>query len=706
MKKILTFLFIGLLVCSIAIAGTKEDLLALINAERASLGRGPLTFDSRLNTASQGHSDDQLANDYFSHYSLDNRSPFDRMAAAGYTGPGGENIAWHSGGPDAQHCYDMWEGSTQGHYENMVNSAFNIAGIGISDGNWDLPPYSNLYSTVYVLNLGYSATVCSDGETRQCGLTSVGVCEYGTETCTGGTWGSCAGAVYPSAEICDDGLDNDCDGATDGEDSDCCISQDSFACYNYDVYWYDSCDNREDKKQECYTNGCIDGACVVCDSHANVGCYYNDVYWYNSCGVREDKKDECAYAGCVSGECCDSHSGYVCYNGDVYWHSSCNYIEEKKEDCIDGCVEGVCVICDEHDSYACYNNDVYWYDSCDRREEKKEECGSYGCTEDECNPPPCGDNDKDGYVDIECGGDDCDDTNKQVYPGSVEICNEIDEDCNDIIDDGCKENLIILSPEQNSEFNTRRVLIELGVTHLNGAVQYDIGTGWRTFCTNILRCSRYLSVPEGDNQINFKLLDFSDEEYKDSLNIFVDSIKPRISRQYPKSRGYANGEFTVIYTEDYPETVDLYLAEPGSEEFVKVASTTECGAGRNVECTLEYDVLEFDGEQIKYYFEVSDRASITSGRAYTANVDTTDPEFTSFSFDKISETSERYLLNTEMSEYVKLEYQYPGIAKKILCSKCSYKRVTFYFRTKPEYVDFFAIDMAGNTAEDMRVYLE
>jgi len=50
--------------------------------------------------------------------------------------------------------------------------------------------------------------------TQECG-TDVGVCVKGVKTCSLGSWGACEGGIQSGSEICDDGLDNDCDGETD-----------------------------------------------------------------------------------------------------------------------------------------------------------------------------------------------------------------------------------------------------------------------------------------------------------------------------------------------------------------------------------------------------------------------------------------------------------------------------------------------------------
>ncbi len=61
-----------------------------------------------------------------------------------------------------------------------------------------------------------------------------------------------------------------------------------------------------------------------------------------------------------------------------------------------------------------------------------------GCGDDAAAAPPCAssderDQDGDGSESIQCGGDDCDDSNPQRFPGHSEVCDagDVDEDCDD-----------------------------------------------------------------------------------------------------------------------------------------------------------------------------------------------------------------------------------------------------------------------------------
>jgi len=109
-------------------------------------------------------------------------------------------------------------------------------------------------------------------------------------------------AIYPFAiEICDDDLDNDCDGDTDMEDSYCCIDYDSDDycygigpgddCNDYDasIYpgaiedCYDGLDNDCDGFCDMYRGICTDGTpgdpdcCIDYDGDGYDNCYMSEV---------------------------------------------------------------------------------------------------------------------------------------------------------------------------------------------------------------------------------------------------------------------------------------------------------------------------------------------------------------------------------------------------------------------------------------------
>ena len=74
---------------------------------------------------------------------------------------------------------------------------------------------------------------CFEGSKQPCGpIAEVGICKKGSQTCTGGAWGACVGAVLAGTRDCTSMLDNDCDGHPDNTiDAVCaCAAGETQAC--------------------------------------------------------------------------------------------------------------------------------------------------------------------------------------------------------------------------------------------------------------------------------------------------------------------------------------------------------------------------------------------------------------------------------------------------------------------------------------------
>jgi len=107
-------------------------VLTLTNNERAKAGCRPLQLNSALTKAAEAHASDMVDEHYFAHDSLDGRSPFDRMKAAGFKGGAmAENIA--VGYTSAAAVVKGWMNSP-GHRQNILNCTYTMIGIGYDSG--------------------------------------------------------------------------------------------------------------------------------------------------------------------------------------------------------------------------------------------------------------------------------------------------------------------------------------------------------------------------------------------------------------------------------------------------------------------------------------------------------------------------------------------------------------------------------------------
>lgn len=109
----------------------EAQMLMLVNKERAKVGLEPLVMDEKLQAVARSHSRDMFARGYFSHYTPEGLSPFDRMANANITYEyAGENLAL------APNVEVAMEGlmNSPGHKANILSPNFKRVGIGGIDG--------------------------------------------------------------------------------------------------------------------------------------------------------------------------------------------------------------------------------------------------------------------------------------------------------------------------------------------------------------------------------------------------------------------------------------------------------------------------------------------------------------------------------------------------------------------------------------------
>lgn len=111
-------------------------VIRLTNAERAKAGCKALRLDSRVRTAARRHSADMARTRKMSHTGSDGSTFVDRLARAGYSAAGAENVAMGYGTPAA--VMKGWMASS-GHRANILNCKLRAIGVGIdyrNSGPW------------------------------------------------------------------------------------------------------------------------------------------------------------------------------------------------------------------------------------------------------------------------------------------------------------------------------------------------------------------------------------------------------------------------------------------------------------------------------------------------------------------------------------------------------------------------------------------
>ena len=230
-------------------------------------------------------------------------------------------------------------------------------------------------------------------------------------------------------------------------------------------------------------------------------------------------------------------------------------------------------------------------------------------------------------------------------------------------------------------------------------------------------CRGKVALRDGEYDIKIYATDFAGGKDELPTHLFIDNKAPVITRTNP-IRGFANGDFSVDFREENPESLILYYGNEligiGPAELI---IDDDCTSDvRGYSCLINVDLTDYNNQQIEYWFVIEDKAGNTvESRHYILDVDSDSPDLVndnpmpgfedSFWFQGEGRYSRYIYFNMEINEknFKDAAYSYEdsrGITRTIrLCTflkdnKCE-RRVGF--RIGHYDLDIQINDKAGNS---------
>ncbi|MBI2629794.1 hypothetical protein HYW76_01705 [Candidatus Pacearchaeota archaeon] len=321
----------------------------------------------------------------------------------------------------------------------------------------------------------------------------------------------------------------------------------------------------------------------------------------------------------------------------------------------------------------------------------KNKCGqtSFSCSHDVCQVCVLI-TDSGNYttIDYKCAG--------------LPACGFGDGDSTGVVDTSTPD-LTIASPVKNQVYKNRNVLFDITVAKTAKIKKYNpTRQSWDVLCTNCDSYYRAISFRDGQQDVQIMSEDSRGNIDEKTISFFVDSKAPRIRKTLPKKGSFASGEFEVAFGEVNPKSVVLHYGNFGTGYLTKTLNIADCSViGEIYTCTTSVNLNNYNGQQIDYWFEVTDVAdSVGSSKPLILYVDVTSPVINSLNY-KVSGRNVLFNVSVTEENFESLTYTdlYDYRMRVIkLCSSlrnggCITRKT---FTAGQHALDITALDEAGN----------
>lgn len=228
----------------------------------------------------------------------------------------------------------------------------------------------------------------------------------------------------------------------------------------------------------------------------------------------------------------------------------------------------------------------------------------------------------------------------------------------------------------------------------------------RNLCTRLVGdvCEKRVNFRDGTHNVLITIYDEAGNDVSFETNFFTDSKAPSITRTEPR-RGFTSGYFTMQFREDNPLESFLHYGNSQTGMRTQEVNLDSCYLDRGrFNCDVFTDLGDYDGQEIEYYFTLTDLVgSEDQSRANSLVVDTVYPDVLSITHTIVSSNKAEIVIAVDednLDEIIYRNNDAPSLVDRRLCSRlesggtCT-KRITVY--PGENSIDFQVYDEAGNS---------